>query len=118
LFGEISWLTHSSRPVTAAFICVCVVAVVMPVSPSFPTLPRPKTEKVRTAATELAAQLRPNLPKTGRMLALSDRVWAAQEVWLAAGVIEARSLYLPANFREPKPGVTPEEREKIDAITW
>jgi hypothetical protein len=52
------------------------------------------------------------------VLVLSDRVEAAQAVWLAGGVIEARSLYLPTNFREPKPGVTPEEREKVDAITW
>ena len=94
------------------------LAVVMQAFPSFPTLLRPKTDKVRTAATELAAQLRPNLSGTGRVLVLSDRVEAAQAVWLAGGVIEARSLYLPTNFREPKPGVTPEEREKVDAITW
>ncbi|MBR1092434.1 hypothetical protein JQ621_33740 [Bradyrhizobium manausense] len=118
LLGEISRLTLNSRPVFAAFICVCVMAVVMHASPSFPTLLRPKTDLVRTAATELAAQLRPILPPTGRVLVLSDRVEAAQAVWLAGGVIEARSLYLPTNYREPKPGVTPEDRAKIDAITW
>jgi hypothetical protein len=118
LFGEISRLTHNSRPMFAAFIGVCVIALVMHASPSFPTLLRPKTDKLRTAATELAAQLRPNLSGTGRVLVLSDRVDAAQAVWLAGGVIEARSLYLPTNFREPKPGVTPAEREKVDAITW
>ena len=118
LLGEIFRLTHDSRPVFAAFIGVCVLAVVMHASPSFPTLLRPKTDKVRTAATELAAQLRPNLPSTGRVLVLGDSVEAAQAVWLAGGVIEPRSQYLMANFREPKPGVTPEDRAKIDAITW
>jgi len=118
LLGEVSRLTHGSRSTLAVFTCVCVVAVVMHASPSFPTLLRPNTEKVQTAATELAAQLRPNLPETGRVLVLSDRVEAAQAVWLAGGVIEARSLYLPTNFREPRPGVTPEERARIDAITW
>ena len=118
LFGEIERLTHNSRPMLAAFIGVCVIAVVMQASPSFPTLLRPGTDKVKTAATELAAQLRPKLSGTGRVLVLSDRVETAQAVWLAGGVIEARSLYLPTNFREPKPGVTPEEREKVDAITW
>lgn len=118
LFGEIFRLTHSSRPVLAAFICICVAAVMMHASPSFPTLLRPKADEVRTAATELAAQLRPNLLSTGRVLVLSDRVEAAQAVWLAGSVIEARSLYLPTNFREPRPGVTPEERKKVDAITW
>jgi hypothetical protein len=118
LLDEIFRLTHSSRPVFAAFICVCVLAVAMHVSPSFPTLLRPETDKVRTAATELAAQLRPNLPSTGRVMVLSDSIEAAQAVWLAGGVIEARSLFLPANFREPKPGITPEDRAKVDAVTW
>ena len=118
LLGEISRLTRGPRLTAAAFIGVCVIAVVMQAFPSFPTLLRPKTDNVRQAATELAAQLRPNLSGTSRVLVLSDRVEAAQAVWLAGGVIEARSLYLPTNFREPKPGVTPKERENVDAITW
>jgi hypothetical protein len=118
VLGEISRLTRGSSPMSAAFICLCVIAVVMQASPSFPTLLRPKTDKVRTAAMELAAQLRPNLSGTGRVLVLSDRVETAQAVWLAGGVIEARSLYLPTNFREPKPGLTPEDRANVDAITW
>ncbi len=118
LLGEISRLTRGPRLTSAAFIGVCVIAVVMQAFPSFPTLLRPKTDNVRQAATELAAQLRPNLSGTSRVLVLSDRVEAAQAVWLAGGVIEARSLYLPTNFREPKPGVTPKERENVDAITW
>jgi hypothetical protein len=118
LLGEIARLTRAPRVVTAALIGVCIIAVMTQASPSFPTLLRPTTGNIRSAATELAAQLRQNLSATDRVLVLCDRVEAAQAVWLAGGVIEARSLFLPSNFREPKPGVTQEEREKIDAITW
>ena len=118
LLGEISRLTHRPRPIYVALGCLCIAAAAMQASPSFPTLLRPKSDSVRTAATELSRQLRPSLPATGRVLVLCDRVEAAQAVWLAGGVIEPRSLYLPANFREPKPGVTKDEREKIDEVTW
>jgi hypothetical protein len=118
LLGEISRLTRGPRPMYAAFIGVCITAIATQASPSFPTLLRPGSDKVRTAATELSTQLRPHLSATSRVLVLCDRVEAAQSVWLAGGVIEPRSLYLPTNFREPKPGLTKEEHEKIDIVVW
>jgi hypothetical protein len=118
LLGEISRLTRGPRPMYAAFIGVCITAIATQASPSFPTLLRPGSDKVRTAATELSTQLRPHLSATSRVLVLCDRVEAAQAVWLAGGVIEPRSLYLPTNFREPKPGLTKEEHEKIDIAVW
>jgi hypothetical protein len=90
----------------------------MQISPSFPTLLRPESDNVRTAATGLSLQLRPHLSTTNRVFVLCDRVEAAQAVWLAGGVIEPRSLYLPTTFRESKPELTKDERDKIDAIVW
>lgn len=118
LLGEISRLTRGPRLMQAAFICVCITAVVTQASPSFPTLLRPESNNIRTAATELSLQLRPNLSATSRVLVLCDSVEAAQAVWLAGGVIEPRSLYLPTNFREPKPGLTKDERDKVEAVVW
>ena len=118
LSGEISRLTRGARPTYVAFGCVCVIAATMQISPSFPTLLRPESDNVRTAATELSLQLRPHLSTTNRVFVLCDRVEAAQAVWLAGGVIEPRSLYLPTTFRESKPGLTKDERDKIDAIVW
>lgn len=118
LLGEISRLTRGPRPIYVAIGCLCITAAVMQASPSFPTLLRPKSDSVRAAATELSRQLRPSLPTTGRVLVLCDRVEAAQAVWLAGGVIEPRSLYLPTNFREPKPGLTKGERDRIEATVW
>jgi hypothetical protein len=79
---------------------------------------RPASDSVRAAATQLALQLRPSLSATDRVLVLCERVEAAQAVWLAGGVIVPRSLYLPSNFREPKPGLPEDERNKIDSIVW
>ena len=118
LLGEISRLTRGPRLMYAALICVGIIAVRTQVSPAFPTLLRPASDNVRAAATELSVQLRPKLSATNRVLVLCDRVEAAQAVWLAGGLIEPRSLYLPTNFREPKPGTTKDERDKIDSITW
>jgi hypothetical protein len=118
LLEEISRLTRGSRPTYVAFGCVCVIAATMQISPSFPTLLRPESDNVRTAATGLSLQLRPHLSTTSRVFVLCDRVEAAQAVWLAGGVIEPRSLYLPTTFRESKPGLTKDERDKIDAIVW
>lgn len=118
LLGEISRLTRGPRPMYTAFGGVCIIAIVLQASPSFPTLLRPESDNVRAAATELSVQLRPNLSATSRVLVLCDRVEAAQAVWLAGGVIEPRSLYLPTNFREPKPGLTKDERDKIDPVIW
>ena len=65
------------------------------------------------------APVGPSLPATGRVLiALCDAVEAAQAVWLAGGVIEPRSMYLPSNFREAKPGLTKDERDKVDSVIW
>ena len=111
LLGEISRLTRGPRLMSVAFFGVCIIAMVMQVFPSFPTLLRPKTDNVRQAATELSAQLRPNLSGTSRVLVLCDPVEAAQAVWLAGGVIEPRSMYLPTNFREAKPGLTKGARQ-------
>jgi hypothetical protein len=118
LLGEISRLTRGPRPMYAAFGCVCLIAAAMQASPSFPTLLRPDSDSVRTAATELSLQLRPSLSATNRVLVLCERAEAAQAVWLAGGVIEPRSLYLPTNFREPKPGLTKDERDKVDQVIW
>jgi hypothetical protein len=118
LLGEISRLTRSHLATSAAFGCFCLVAVAMQASPFFPTLLRPASDSVRAAATQLALELRPNLSATERVLVLCDRVEAAQAVWLAGGVIEPRSLYLPANFREPKAGLPKDERDKVDQIVW
>jgi hypothetical protein len=118
LLGEVSRLTRGPRPMWAAFGCVCALAAAMQLSPSFPTLLRPEADSVRTAATELARQLRPFLSATSRVVVLSGRVETAQAVWLAGGVIEPRSMYLPTTFREPKPGLTKDEREKIEAVLW
>lgn len=118
LLGEVSRLTRGPRPIHAAFGGVCIIAAAMQASPSFPTLLRPESDNVRTSATELSLQLRPSLTAANRVLVLCDRAEAAQAVWLAGGVIEPRSLYLPTNFREPKPGLTQDERDKIDSIIW
>ncbi|MBI5261249.1 MAG: hypothetical protein HY852_05455 [Bradyrhizobium sp.] len=118
LLGEIFRLTRSPRPMYAAFGYLCITAVAMQISPSFPTLLRPESDNVRAAATQLSTELRPRLPPTGRVLVLCDRVEAAQAVWLAGGVIEPRSLYLPLNFREPRPGLTKDDRDKIDSVVW
>ena len=118
LLGEISRLTRGTRPTYAAFGGVCIIAFVLQAWPSYPTLLRPESDNIRTAATELSRQLRPHLSSTSRVLVLCDRVEAAQAVWLAGGVIEPRSLYLPANFREPKPGLTADERGKVEEVTW
>jgi hypothetical protein len=119
LLGEISRLTHGPRPTYTPFGCVFIIAAVMQAFPSFPTLARPEPDNnVRTAATELSLQLRPSLSVTNRVLVLCERVEAAQAVWLAGGVIEPRSLYLPTNFREPKPGLTQDERDKVESVIW
>ncbi|MGH6709666.1 MAG: hypothetical protein ACREEK_11925, partial [Bradyrhizobium sp.] len=118
LLGEISRLMRGPRPAYAAFGCVCIIAAFMQAFPSFPTLLRPQSGKVQTAAVELSTQLRPHLPTTGRILVLCDTIEASQAVWLAGGVIEPRSLYLPANFREPRAGLTKDERDRVDSIVW
>jgi len=118
LLGEISRLTRGPCRMCAAFGCVCLIAAVTQAFPSFPTLLRPESDNVRTAATELSLQLRPSLSATSRVLVLCDHAEAAQAVWLAGGVIEPRSMYLPSNFREPKPGLTQEERDKVDSVIW
>src|SRR6516165_9182316 len=46
----------------------------------------------------------PNLPATGCILVLCDSVEAAQAVWLAGGVVEPRSMYLPSTFRARSQG--------------
>jgi hypothetical protein len=46
------------------------------------------------------------------------RVEAAQAVWLAGGVVEPRSMYLPSTFRAPKPELSRKERDRIDSIIW
>ena len=118
LLREISRRTQDGKPVYAALGAVFVAAAIIQAFPSFPTLLRPQSGKVQTTAVELSTKLRPNLPATGRVLVLCESVEAAQAVWLAGGVIEPRSLYLPTNFREPKPGVTQDERDKINSVIW
>jgi hypothetical protein len=118
LLGEIFKLTHSRRLIYAALGGLCIAATMMQLFPSFPTLLRPQTDKVLTAATEISRQLRPNLPTMGRVLVLCEAVEASQAVWLAGGVIEPRSMYLPSNFREARPGLTKDERDKIDSVIW
>jgi hypothetical protein len=118
LIGEIFRLTRDPRPVYAALGAVFVVAAIMQTFPYFPTLLRPLTGKILTTAIELSTQLRPTLPATGRILVLCDSVEASQAVWLSGGVIEPRSLYLPTTYREPKPGLTKDERDRMDSIIW
>jgi hypothetical protein len=119
LIGEIFRLTREPRSIYAMLGAVLVIAVTTQASPSFPTLLRPpRSDNIRTAALELSTQLRPNLSATSRVLVLCDSVEASQAVWLAGGIIETRSLYLPTTFREPKPGLTKDERDKIDAAIW
>lgn len=111
-------LTGERRLAYLALGALLIVAAMLQAFPSFPTLLRPRTGMVRMAATELAAQLRPNLPATGRILVLCDSVEAAQAVWLAGGVVEPRSIYLPSTFRAPKPELSRKERDRIDSIIW
>jgi hypothetical protein len=118
LTKEILRLTGERRLAYVALGGLLVVAPMLQAFPSFPTLLRPRTGMVRMAATELAAQLRPNLPATGRILVLCDSVEAAQAVWLAGGVVEPRSMYLPSTFRAPKPELSRKERDRIDSIIW
>ncbi|MET4294262.1 thiamine transporter ThiT [Bradyrhizobium sp. LB8.2] len=118
LIGEISRLGRSRQLVYVALGGLCITGAVMHVFPSFPSLLRPQTEKVRTAATDISRQLRQSLPPTGRVFVLSDRVEVAQAVWLAGGVIEPRSLYLPTVLREPKPGLTNEQRDRVNSAIW
>ena len=118
LVGEISRRTQQQLPIYAALGALFVVTAEMQAFPSFPTLLRPQSTKIQTAAIELSKQLRPNLPATGRVLVLCDSVEAPQAVWLAGSLIEPRSLYLPSNFREPKPGLTNGERDKVESIVW
>jgi hypothetical protein len=118
LLGEISRLVRGARVIYAAFGCLCVAAAAMQMSPSFPTLLRPKSDSVRVAATELSQQLRPSLSPTSRVFVLCDRVEAAQAVWLAGGIIEPRSLYLPTSYREPKPGLSQDEQDRIESVIW
>jgi hypothetical protein len=120
LLAEISRLTRGSRPTWAAFGCVCIIAAAMQAFPFYPTILRPESDSdnVRKAATALSLQLRPHLSATDRVLVLCDRVEAAQAVWLAGGVIEPRSMYLPITFREPKPGLPKDQRDKIEAVAW
>jgi hypothetical protein len=102
LTEEILRLTGERRLAYVALGGLLVVAAMLQAFPSFATLLRPRTGMVRMAATELAAQLRPNLPATGRILVLCDSVEAAQAVWLAGGVVEPRSMYLPSTFPRPR----------------
>ena len=118
LTEEILRLTGERRLAYVALGGLLVVAAMLQAFPSFPTLLRPRTGMVRMAATELAAQLRPNLPATGRILVLCDSVEAAQAVWLAGGVVEPRSMYLPSTFRAPKPELSRKERDRINSIIW
>jgi hypothetical protein len=118
LIGEIFRLTRDPRSTYAMLGAVLVIAVTTQASPSFPTLLRPRSDNIRTAALELSTQLRPILSATTRVLVLCDSVEASQAVWLAGGIIEPRSLFLPANFREPKSGLTKDEYDRIDSTIW
>jgi hypothetical protein len=118
LVGEISARTQGRLAVRTALGCLFIVAAILQAFPSFPTLLRPQSDKVQTTVSELSTQLRPHLPATGRVLVLCDSVEASQAVWLAGGVIEPRSLYLPTTFREPKPGLTQGERDNVNTVVW
>src|SRR5262249_15432329 len=58
------------------------------------------------------------LSATDRVLVLCDSVEASQAVWLAGGLIEPRALYLPTNFREPRPGLPTSERDTVEQVIW
>jgi hypothetical protein len=111
---------HAKSPRLAfvALGCVLALAATTQLFPPFPTLFRPQGEYIRMVADELATQLRPNLPASKRVLVLSGDVAPSQAVWLAGGVVEPRSMYLPSTFREPKPELPKEERDKIDSLIW
>jgi hypothetical protein len=68
---------------------------------------------VRVVATELAAQLRPNLSATGRILVLCDSVEATQSVSPSRDLCIFRRPSAP-----PKPEQSRKERDRIDSIIW
>jgi hypothetical protein len=97
LTEEILRLTGERRLAYVALGGLLVVAAMLQAFPSFPTLLRPRTGMVRMAATELAAQLRPNLPAAGRILVLCDASKQRRRFGLPA-VSSSRDLCI---FRRP-----------------
>jgi hypothetical protein len=118
LIGEIFRLTREPRRAVTAFAGIVALALAVRLFPAFPTLLCPTPPGVRGTAEALATQLRPHISATNRVLVLCDGVETSQAVWLAGGVIEPRSLYLPTSFREPKPGLSDEQRDKVDQVVW
>ncbi len=118
LLGDLQRTTRGVKLSHLAFGTLSVAAVAMHVFPSFPTLLRPTSDSVRVAATALSSQLQPLLPAASRVLVLSDRVEATQAVWLAGGVVEPRSFYLPSTYRQPKPELSQVDRDRVESVMW
>jgi hypothetical protein len=118
LLGEVFRHAKGPRLALAALGCVLAIATTTQIFPPFPTLLRPQDKYIRMVAEELSTQLRTNLPASKRILVLSGDVAPSQAVWLAGGIVEPRSLYLPSTFREPKPELPEDERDKIDSLIW
>ena len=118
LVGTILETFPGNRPSFVTLSCTLVLGLVIHALPAFPTLLRPASVRVRDTAETLAAQLKSILPRDRRVFVLSGSVAPAQAVWLAGGVIEPRSMYLPTNFRQPRPDLPEGERGMVDSIIW
>jgi hypothetical protein len=118
LVEEADRLRALARPRIAVLGVVLAVAITQQAFPAFPDLLRPKTDGVRPLAEQLAVQLEPKLPEEGRVAILSDKVAAAQAVWLAGGGVEARTLYLPTTFREPRAELVGGARNEVEDLIW
>ena len=118
LVGEVLLIFRGSRPAFVTLGCMLAVGLAIHASPAFPTLLRPGSGSVRNVAERLSAQLKSRLPTARRVMVLSGSVAPAQAVWLAGGVIEPRSLYLTANFREPRAELPENQRVMIDDAIW
>jgi hypothetical protein len=118
LVRDASRILPLRRPAAAVLGGVLVVAVLTRIFPAFPSLLRPGADGTRPLAEKLAVQLRPVLPQGGKVAVLGDNVALAQAVWLAGGVVESRTVYLPTTFRDPKPELSAAAREEAEGLLW
>jgi hypothetical protein len=118
LVGEISQRATGERPALVMLGSALAIGVAILAFPAFPTLLRPATGNLRMLARDLSAQLRTRIPLDKRILVVSGSVATSQAVWLAGGVVEPRSLYLPTTFREPRPELPQAQRANINQVIW
>ena len=86
--------------------------------PSFPTLLRPQKNLVRELAVHYSEQLRPLIKKGERLAVIDQSAAPAQAVWLAGGVVEPRTIYMPISFREPRAKPGQPDYSKAEGLLW